>query len=449
MARELDIAAQQTRSPEQVEDIRQSDEQKRRVKSSQVNRGTGRTWSLEEIQKLYDAGATREQVDLITSNRMSELDAWAMLGLRETEPEGLDEIRAQYSQRSTEEPFDVATRGPAPPPGPPQYPGGYLETLAIIDELGYQTPTADELSYEAPTYELDELGLPQVSEAAGAEADPYARETQRATLDRLRAQLLETGLGAEDIAALEQIQRRTEEQRLRGGREVTQRLGGAIGGEQVSGDIELANALRMASTEQESDVVAGMERRGAAAASNLGKYGGDLAQQTFREDFETGSAADRLARANAMATQGYQEDIAGLEQTAERWRAQAPLKEATLKQLPLGLKGQLAKTEAKARFSDEELAASMAQYNRSVEKANGVSFWDWLQPAVEFGAGAVATYFGAGAVGVPLMAKGTAGFVEAGERELNPRPTIETDVPVYGHGQAPDEDDDDTYRWGR
>lgn len=367
MARELDIVGQQTRTPAQVEEVRESDEQKRRTKSSQVNRGTGRTWSLQEIQKLYDAGATREQVDLITSNRMSELDAWAMLGLREHEPEGLDEIRAQYSQRSMEEPFDVATRGPGPPPGAPQYPGGYLETLALIDELGYQTPTADELSYDAPTYEIDELGLPQFSEAAGAEADPYARETQRATLDRLRAQLLETGLGAEDIAALEQIQRRTEEQRLRGGRDISSGLaerGVAIGGEQVAGDIDLANALRMASTEQEAGVVAGMERRGATAAANLGQYGGDLAQQTFREDFDTGSSADRLARANAMATQDYQQERAGLEQTAERWRAKAPLKEATLKQLPLGMKGQLAKTEAKARFSDEELSAAMAQYNR-------------------------------------------------------------------------------------
>ena len=427
---EADIPADYAPTPDDIARAQRSSSKTRGQQATKDERLAPHLWDKAELQLLRDNGATEDQINRIAESRMPVNEAWAEVGLSQIPAEEMKNWTVEGPQMG-DYPGGIQTQafvglGPEPALAPEStYPGGYLDTLAIMDQLEAALPSEADLSYDAPTYGLDALGLPEVSEASLAGPDIYGRETQRATLDRLRAQLDETGLGAEDIAALERIQRQTEKARLTGGRAVTQRLGGARGGEQIRGDIELANALRMASTEEESDVVASMEGRTRAAAAGLGEYGAGLAKQVFGEELQTGGAADRLAMASAGATADWAGHQVELEDTAERVRAQAPLNRQKLARYPLDLKGQLAKGEVSVRQREDFLRLNVDQYNRSVAKQNGVGFWGWAEGIGLTVVGGVLMFVpGAQPVGAAAIAAGGLKIAENIEKELNPKPTV-------------------------
>jgi hypothetical protein len=164
----------------------------------------------------------------------------------------------------------------------------------------------------------EEKGLPSIkpekfvgkleSQAAKAKADPEAIRAQKDALRQL-GERTDPKLTAKEQAIIE-INRRTQEQELRGAREAA--LTGArqrgFGGAGMAMQQTLAAQQEGAERRMLEDLGAsGMAvDRAEAALRDYGALAGDVREQSFGEKFKTGSAADSIGMFNKELEQDYQ-----------------------------------------------------------------------------------------------------------------------------------------------
>lgn len=414
------------------EDIRGSDEQEHarlvaelERKMAQIDGMSGIPDSLKRKLKAEAAGAIMNSLGPASEDdppwkhqaRQEAADRWR----------GSIDALEGFPDNLVEDLFDQVDASIAPTTKG-EYPPGYLRNLELIDWLAGEVPSAEDLTYEAPTYGETALGLPGRSEAAQAQANPYARDAQQKTIERYRDQLQDRGIGAEDVAALTRIQRGAQDTRQRGEQAIRQQLasrGMTTGGSRIAQDLALANQIRQSSTEKEGDVTRGYGDRGTQAARSIGQYGEGMADQTFREQFETARATDELRRKNAAALQRRGEDVRGFETRAALQAAQAPYQSHGLAQLPARLMLDTYKSEAPVRRSERTLADWVSRQNEA--RGRGASPWDYVRGAGQVGIGI--------ATGNPgLVAAGVADTAGSYEKDANKQKPIKPS-PFWTYGE--------------
>lgn len=176
-------------------------------------------------------------------------------------------------------------------------------SAAALGDLEDVYAGAGEVAYHDPLEALTSI-------AAGAKADPAARAAQFDALGRLRewsdpkVTAVEKFLQEQARMREEQDTRNTREAALRSMAARGVRSGGAemtalLGGQQISSRNRLLSDL---------GTQAGAVQRAVNATGQHGTAAGQLARDTFAEQYQTGSAADSIAKFNQETSAQYQRD---------------------------------------------------------------------------------------------------------------------------------------------
>ena len=206
------------------------------------------------------------------------------------------------------------------------------KAAALQQYTSLHAPTADELKVALQKYQstgqLDprlESALSQGPSAlSGISTDPRLKEAQAQSLENLQ-NVGRTGLNATDLASLHSINNNVEQGAQARNASILQNMdmrGQGGSGSALAAQLINSQAASERAQNEGLNIGAQAQARALQAISGAGSMAQNIQGQNFNQQAQQGSAADTIARYNALNSQNVQNQNTNLQNNAQQYNLQ-------------------------------------------------------------------------------------------------------------------------------